>query len=102
MPIEELPRNPSGKVLKTKLREYDLSGREDSGAADRCRLIENLPLRHSRRCPPDACGTTSKAAYATNRPQVALEFVQDLVQVLSGQERSSIPTRGFWRRGSIR
>ena len=85
--IDELPRNPSGKVLKTKLRGYDLrrSNAHEGSAAE-------IGVT------PNASGDTVPVAIATREPtlrkklletheadrqRVATSFIQEFVQSLT-------------------
>ncbi len=98
VPIEELPRNPAGKVLKTVLREYDLSAPEAASSSTVAELSDNLPTSPSATRPPTLWNDLQKT-YAANRPQVALAFVQGLVQLLSGEERIIEPDARFLEAG---
>jgi len=78
--LEELPRNPSGKVLKTQLRTYSLEdsvrleseGQEDATAQSQLR---EPTLRK-----------TLLATHAVSRRAACIEFVQHLVQHVADTE----------------
>lgn len=88
--LEQLPRNPSGKVLKTTLRDYDASA-----------TAETAQSTSSAATTPDAAvdaGTARGAvqgrglfrslrdAYASHRRQTAIDYVQKLVQTLTDND----------------
>lgn len=97
--IAELPRNPSGKVLKTKLRDYDLTGLDSGNSAsfnpsDAATLGESLPAQVSP-LRETTLWNQLRQTYPSNRLQVATDFVQGLVQVLSGSEDLPAPDARF-------
>lgn len=95
--IDELPRNASGKILKTKLREIDMttdmpdadldeqaeSGVEGSGA-NQAKAVRRPTLR-------DQLAST----YESRRLEVANTFVTSLVQAISGSEETLEPKTRF-------
>ena len=84
--IDELPRNPSGKVLKTKLREYDLAATSAGSTTNQTTDVsESLPRPTTPMRSPTLWNDL-RATYANNRLPVATAFVQDLVRVLSGND----------------
>lgn len=88
--VAELPRNPSGKILKRKLREFDLPSlvvtEDDRTNDDQARqLSQNLPASTAAVRPPTLFNNLQKT-YASNRLTVATEFLQKLVAVLSGDD----------------
>ena len=84
--VDELPRNPSGKILKRKLREHELPTIALTSTADTAMVGENLPNASSA-VRPATLFADLRSTYANNREQVATEFIQGLVQVLSGEEK---------------
>lgn len=94
VPLEEMPRNPAGKVLKTKLREYDLSGEKSTNGTSADELAVPLPALSSS-TPEPTLWNNLRRSYPTNRPQVATEFVQELIQKLSGEEHRLEPGTRF-------
>lgn len=85
--IDALPRNPSGKILKRMLRDHDLAAdlTDANLSTSPAELSENLPSASPALRPPTLWNDLSKT-YATNRLQVATDFVQGLVGVLSGSD----------------
>lgn len=86
----ELPRNPSGKILKRELREFDLSATigiaHNQPNGDQAReLSQSLPASTAAVRPPTLFDELRKT-YASNRLTVATEFLQNLVAVLSGDD----------------
>lgn len=78
--LEELPRNPSGKVLKTQLRTYSLEGSVRVQAGDQADTTAQSQLREP---------TLRKALLATHaasRKAACIEFVQHLVQHVADTE----------------
>jgi len=84
--IDELPRNPSGKVLKTKLREMDLDGLPEHFQAERHSESENqadaIPLDRAVRQP--TLRAELERSHAASRKDIANRFVQKLVQTITG------------------
>jgi long-chain acyl-CoA synthetase len=83
--IDELPRNPSGKVLKTKLRELEVQSAADDSTSTSRKL---------RLCPPTLRSNLEKT-YAINRNEVAHSFVQSLVQTITGSNEPLDPQTRF-------
>ena len=88
IPIKEIPRNPAGKVLKTKLREYELptidslnSRQPELGVSKK--LPEIASDREAQLQKP-VLWRDLQQAHPTTRLQIATEFVQDLIQTVSG------------------
>ena len=82
--IEELPRNPSGKVLKTVLREQ--------AAADRIAAATETRADRGNNLRPASLRTRLQSTHASERARVATEFVQQLVQEI-GQD-AALPRSG--------
>jgi long-chain acyl-CoA synthetase len=83
IPIEALPRNPSGKILKRELREYDvqsirlrLSGEHKSADDSN---IQSSRFRHK-----PTLRRLLTETHASAQQGVADEFVQQLVKTVSG------------------
>lgn len=86
--IKELPRNPSGKVLKTKLREFDLLGGTRLASDEHVETDDrddDAPITASRLRPASLRDQLANT-HAANRPRVANLFVQQLVQEISDAE----------------
>ena len=80
--IEDLPRNPSGKILKTKLREFPIaSASNDSDAPNQLR--------------PATLKTKLDSAHLNNRTAVATEFLQGLVETIGDLEEPIDPESRF-------
>ncbi len=92
VPIEELPRNPSGKVLKRELREFDLRNlaRNPPAADDDS---EAAVTEHQLRSP--TLRKQLEATHAAGRARAAVEFVQQLVKVIAYADELPNPTDGF-------
>ncbi len=88
MAIEELPRNPSGKILKTKLREFDLNvgtWQVGDGHVETSDHAEyDRPI--ASRIRPPTLRDQLAVTHAANRTRVANSFVQQLVQEISDAE----------------
>ncbi len=88
IPIDELPRNPSGKVLKTVLRQSDTQGikvvADDASAATGVDQ-EVAPVVATELRQPTLRKQLA-AAHAASRGRIANLFVQQLVQQISGGE----------------
>jgi long-chain acyl-CoA synthetase len=88
VPIDELPRNPSGKVLKTLLRQFDfqdrkvLSDDETAAIGDK----QNVSPMVSTKLLPPTLRKQLEAAHAASRQRIANSFVQQLVQQISDSE----------------
>ena len=98
VPINELPRNPSGKVLKTKLREFDLSREMSAAETSADELAAHLPASAAPTREPTLWQDLQKS-YATNRLQVATAYIQNTVQVLSGEDEPLEPDARFLEAG---
>jgi long-chain acyl-CoA synthetase len=81
LPLEELPRNPSGKVLKRELREFDIRSHVTVTAADDAEAtpadIALRPVREPR------LRSLLERTFPSGRPQVATQFLQELVQEIA-------------------
>ena len=82
--LNELPRNPSGKVLKTELRERETDSGEDLVATA-------APVIASGSSIASFTATSSltdklENEFEANRQQVAISHLQELVQALTGSE----------------
>lgn len=101
--IDELPRNPSGKVLKRELREYDLSQADRSvpsefessnseSVAAAQSASENLSQNQLRA--PSLRDELAKT-HPAGRERVAINFVQQLVHAIAETETLPNPDDGF-------
>jgi long-chain acyl-CoA synthetase len=86
--LEELPRNPSGKILKTKLREFDLPANTELAGDDQVETVDRvengqLIANHVR---PPTLRNQLAVTHAANRTRAANAFVQQLVQEISDAE----------------
>lgn len=93
--IDELPRNPSGKILKRELREFDLSdvgvtADEEHSATDNG---ERAVAATEQPEPPLRALLTS--THATGHRNVATRFVQNLVRVVTDAEQLPDPEDRF-------
>ena len=92
VPIAELPRNPSGKVLKRELRQFDLqemmrvsvAANDHSAAAVTDHQLRSPTLRKQL-----------EATHAAGRGRFAVEFVQHLVKVIADADELPNPNDGF-------
>ena len=100
--LDELPRNPAGKVLKTQLREYRLDGRGAGTAsaldpADGPTPVSNVadvadgtdeaaPAASASQLQEPTLRDTLMSVHAASRRGAAVEFVQQLVRHVSGGE----------------
>lgn len=93
VPIDELPRNPSGKILKRQLREYDFTGvaQLPSSSEDTATSSNGSGLQAQE---PSLKPMLDKA-YATNRGQVATEFVQGLVKTIASLDETPLAETRF-------
>ncbi len=84
--IDELPRNPAGKVLKTKLREYDLSAGNSAplGVDADGKQAAVLPSQNQLREP--TLLKRLQSTHRSGRSRVANRFLQELVQTMSQQD----------------
>lgn len=78
--IDELPRNASGKVLKRKLREYDLQVPNVAGDLEDSDDSERQSASQLR---SPSLRKELETTHATNYLRVATHFVQQLVQEIS-------------------
>lgn len=110
--IDELPRNPSGKVLKTKLREYDFTAVSKAADTEDARPVLDTsaePHGGSAKLADQAPDSAAEAAgeesllqnqlrlptlrrsidgaYASHRREVVIQFVQHLVKEVSAGEQ---------------
>lgn len=88
--IDELPRNPSGKVLKTKLREMSPNWLLDADTASPVAAAAPAP-KHG----PSKLRQALDATHATSRPGVAVTFLQRLVQTVAGSDELPDPEARF-------
>lgn len=72
--IDELPRNPSGKILKTVLRERASSFVSSTDNASAANVASHLR--------PASLLANLQSTHPSERPRVATEFVQQLVQAI--------------------
>ena len=92
--VQELPRNPSGKILKTRLREIELDVIQPSNP---------LPSDHSDSpvvsVPKTTVAPTLRKqltqSYCASRQEVAVNFVQKLVQAITGSDELPDPQTRF-------
>lgn len=88
--VDEIPRNPSGKILKTKLREFDLKSasspqNENASTNQFADLSNNLQIHKSGFKPPTLWMELRKT-HSGSRIQKATEYVQETVRVMSGSD----------------
>ena len=81
LPIEELPRNPSGKVLKRSLRELGQQTVPVTSVNSATSGESSQNAQHQLR--PATLRDKLLSTHASARRQVAIEFVQHLVQVIA-------------------
>ncbi len=85
---DELPRNPAGKVLKTRLREIELPDSPEGNAYDQQTLDQNI------RAPLPAIGPLVQrlqSAHAASRQRLLISVLQDELQSLTGQTEPPDP-----------
>lgn len=89
--IDQLPRNPSGKVLKRELREFDvkhligdLQHTEEASAGSTPQQLK-----------PPTLKTKLESTHASARGKVAVEFVQNMVQQIADVDEPPNPGDGF-------
>jgi len=90
--LNALPLNPSGKVLKRQLREYDLSSALTASdtvdsVAGTAEIGARTPQASSPLRSPTLWNELNRA-YASSRLDIATQFVQDLVRGLTGEDQS--------------
>ncbi len=95
--VDELPRNPSGKILKRELRQYELPT-IPTPITDATEIGANLPAATSALREPTLWNDLRKT-YATNREQTAIDFILSLVQSLSGEVAQLEPDTRFMEAG---
>ncbi len=91
--IDELPRNPSGKVLKRELREFDLQSLIAGTAASGDVSIPGTTPQHQLRAP--TLRKQLEATHASGRGRVTVEFLQNLVKVIAEADEIPNPNDGF-------
>jgi long-chain acyl-CoA synthetase len=93
MPISELPRNPSGKILKRELREFDLQGLVIPSTTPTDTPENPNTVQHQLQAP--TLRKKLDGSHAAGRGRVALEFVQNLVKIISDAHDLPNPNDGF-------
>lgn len=83
--IDELPRNPSGKVLKTKLREYKFTGDTNVSNSGDSFAEVGTAMPQSQLQPP-TLKSKLLTTHASRRRSVCVDFVQRLVSHVSGDD----------------
>ena len=91
--IDELPRNPSGKILKRELREFDLQSLASNSAAPDDVSDNATTPQHQLRSP--TLRKQLEATHAAGRDRAAVEFVQNLVKVIAEADELPNPNDGF-------
>lgn len=81
--LDELPRNPSGKILKRELREFNLKQVEPNAATLVAEQAGTNLLTPQAQLRPPQLRTKLVSTYANERQSVATVFVQHLVQELA-------------------
>lgn len=92
VPISELPRNPSGKVLKRELRRLDIADQvltSTSDAATEQSAIASHQLQAA------SLHKSLQATHPAGRSRVAVEFVQHLVKTIGDLEELPEADAGF-------
>lgn len=92
VPIAELPRNPSGKILKRELRSRDISGQVLKPTAD---LAEDDSVASPSQLQAATLQKRLQKTHQAGRPRVALEFVQQLVQTIGNSDVLPDSDAGF-------
>lgn len=95
--VDELPRNASGKILKTKLREMDMAtvipdadlGKQSELGVDASEAISAKAVR------APTLRDQLASTYESRRLEVASTFVTNLVQAISGSEEIPDPQTRF-------
>ena len=98
--VQELPRNPSGKILKTTLREMATAG-ISGGSGDAEYAAGAQPaVEHaaSRLHPPELAGLLNRA-HASSRVSIATEYVQKLMAEIGQLESVPDPDVSFVEAG---
>lgn len=89
--VDQLPRNPSGKVLKRELREFDIQNLDsDLHHADD---TSASAVSHQLKAP--TLKTQLESAHPSARGRVAVEFVQNMVQLIANVDELPNPHDGF-------
>ena len=93
VPIDELPRNASGKILKRDLREFEISGTGDvyQSAGNQ---VEN-PTSEQQAPRRPTLRRQLESTHAAGRKRVALTYVQKLAQSLTDSDELPEPNDGF-------
>ena len=88
IPIDQLPRNPSGKVLKTVLRQYDLQDIRLLSGADAAATDDKPHVTHmlATKLREPTLRKQLEAAHAVSHGRIANLFVQQLIQQVSDSE----------------
>ena len=81
--LGELPRNPSGKILKTKLRETAAIQLENSDPAEQSQDGASSQHGRSSSVTPAVLMTTLRQTHEAARVRAATQFVQELVQQIA-------------------
>ena len=81
--IDELPRNPSGKILKTKLREMETAGNKQATSSERNDDSPDAGLTASANLRPATLRKQLQKSFAADHSKVSTSFVQNLVQVIT-------------------
>lgn len=93
VPVDELPRNPSGKVLKRELRTFDLKDIvTDATPPDDLAASTASPQQQLR---SPTLKKKLEATHAAGRHRIAVEFVQNLVKTIVDSNEQPGPTDGF-------
>ena len=101
--LEQLPMNPSGKVLKKDLRGQDFSPSvETADPSMQALLVESagleaLPSQGSTRTP--TLWNDLRQSYAGNRLETATSFLSDLVGFLTAEPLNPMPESRFLELG---
>ena len=93
--IDELPRNPSGKILKTKLREMDNSGITQSQSATQNGTPTDSASVASANLRPATLRKQLQQSFAADHTQVSTNFVQNLVQAITDSDELPEPNARF-------
>lgn len=93
--LDELPRNASGKVLKTKLREYDIAEDHDVAPtnSDGTEGESSEAIRSESYRP--VLREKLLASYASSRYEIALAYLQETVKSLVGADDLPDPDSRF-------
>ena len=82
--LDELPRNPSGKILKTRLREMDLSGLPGDDVSKPAQFQTTASNRSSNKNP--TLRYKLSKSHSASRKDVAIAFIQESIQAIAGVE----------------